>query len=195
MLRPVYNLRIPRAQQILGEERVVHTAEHVASAMFHALGVPRTLEIPRAFLTSCELCQVDSPSYAVIHPFASSLDKTWPAARFVEAARLLATRGIEPVILASANDNLAPFQGLRSFAGRPLAQVKALIRDAAYFLGNDSGPAHIAAAFNIPLTVLFGPSNPAIWGPWRATRARVLTAASMEAIEFHEVAATIMELC
>lgn len=45
-MQPIYNLHIPRAQRILGEERTVHTAEHVASAMFH-LGVPRT-EIPRA---------------------------------------------------------------------------------------------------------------------------------------------------
>ena len=30
----LYNARIPRAQEILGEERAVHTAEHLASAMF-----------------------------------------------------------------------------------------------------------------------------------------------------------------
>ena len=43
-----YNLRIPRAQEILGEERTVHTAEHAASAIFW-LGVPKQ-EIPRASL-------------------------------------------------------------------------------------------------------------------------------------------------
>ncbi len=36
----VYNVRIPRAQEILGVERTVHTAEHLASAMFW-LGAPR----------------------------------------------------------------------------------------------------------------------------------------------------------
>ena len=40
----LYNIKIPRAQEILGEERVVHTAEHLASAMFF-LGAP-TQEIP-----------------------------------------------------------------------------------------------------------------------------------------------------
>src|ERR1051326_8711302 len=43
-----YDVLIPRAQQILGEERPVHTAEHLASAMFY-LGVPGC-EIPRANL-------------------------------------------------------------------------------------------------------------------------------------------------
>ena len=36
----LYSDRIPRAQEILGEERPVHTAEHLASAMFW-MGVPR----------------------------------------------------------------------------------------------------------------------------------------------------------
>ena len=46
----LYNAKIPRAQEILGEERRVHTAEHLASAMFW-MGVPRT-EIPRARLSA-----------------------------------------------------------------------------------------------------------------------------------------------
>ena len=44
----IYNVRIPRAQEILGVERKVHTAEHIASAMFY-LGAP-PCEIPRARL-------------------------------------------------------------------------------------------------------------------------------------------------
>jgi len=45
---------------------------------------------------------------------------------------------------------------------------------ASLFIGNDSGPAHIAAAFGVPVVVVFGPSNPVTWAPWR-TEARVLT--------------------
>ncbi len=43
-----YNLKIPRAQRILGLNRTVHTAEHLASAVF-SLGVPLQ-PIPRACL-------------------------------------------------------------------------------------------------------------------------------------------------
>ena len=28
---------------------------------------------------------------------------------------------------------------------------------------------HMAAAFGVPSVVIFGPSDPAIWGPWRTT--------------------------
>ena len=43
----------PAAQEILGVERKVHTAEHLASAMFY-LGVP-VAEIPRARLFATSL--------------------------------------------------------------------------------------------------------------------------------------------
>ncbi len=46
---------------------------------------------------------------------------------------------------------------------------------ASLFVGNDSGPAHMAAAFGVPVVVLFGPSNPVTWAPWR-TAAQVMTA-------------------
>ena len=44
-------------------------------------------------------------------------------------------------------------------------------------MGNDSGPAHMAAAFGMPVVVIFGESDPAIWGPWK-TAGEVVTAPS-----------------
>ena len=49
------------------------------------------------------------------------------------------------------------------------------MRGAAFFAGNDSGPAHVAAAFGVPQVVLFGPSDSEIWAPWK-TPAEVLKA-------------------
>jgi ADP-heptose:LPS heptosyltransferase len=50
-----------------------------------------------------------------------------------------------------------------------------LIRGAGMFLGNDSGPAHLAAAFNCPVAVIFGSSDPAVWAPWNTFSSEVLT--------------------
>lgn len=160
-----YNIRIPRAQQILGEERPVHTAEHLASAMFY-LGAPRA-EIPRAALYGAVKPQ--RPPYAVLHPFAAADSKRWPAERFVTLARHLEREhGLGAVVLGGANDDFAPFRDFETLRGAPLGEVKGWIAGAALFAGNDSGPAHMAAALGVPLLVLFGPSDPRIWGPWRA---------------------------
>lgn len=162
-----YNLKIGRAQQILGVTGTVHTAEHLASAMF-ALGVP-VKPIPRASLAPGAFpraAEAFGSRYAVLHAFASAPDKCWPAARFLELARYLALWGFAPVFLAGPGDDTAAFAGQQVFRAS-LGEAKALLSRAALFVGNDSGPAHMAAAFGVPSLVLFGPSKPAIWGPWR----------------------------
>jgi heptosyltransferase-3 len=167
----IYSTRIPRAQEILGVDRSVHTAEHLASAMFW-IGVPQA-PIPRAQLAASR--PPDYPPYAVIHPFASSLEKTWPAERFTRAAQYLAQScGIHAVFLAGPDDDPEPFSQFRVWRNAPLAEVKSLCSGAQLFLGNDSGPAHVAAAFGVPSIVLFGASDPVTWAPWR-TESQVLT--------------------
>ena len=163
----LYNVRIPRAQEILRSERPVHTAEHLASAMFY-LGVPRC-KIPRAKLPPYP----DGPpphvkeNIAVIHPMATASDKTWPANKFLTVAAHLEQIGLKPVIIGGPDDNLSPFAKYDCVSGAPLRDVQKLTATAALFVGNDSGPAHIAAAFGVPVVVIFGSSDPAIWGPWR----------------------------
>ena len=46
------------------------------------------------------------------------------------------------------------FQRLREM--RRWRDVKSLMAGAQLFIGNDSGPAHIAAAFGVPVVVIFG---------------------------------------
>ena len=164
-----YNLRIPRAQEILNVERKVHTAEHLASAIF-CLGAPRS-EVPRAKLFASSNA---APS-AIIHPVAATTAKTWPAERFLQVAQWLEASGTEVVIIGSAADDLSPFRACRVLSGAPLSQIQSLMASAVLFVGNDSGPAHMAAAFGVPSVVLFGPSDTGVWGPWR-TPCEVLSA-------------------
>ncbi len=181
----VYNHKIPTAQEILGVSRRVHTAEHLASAMFW-LGVPRQ-EIPRARLFSDPA--PDRRPYAVIHPFASSPGKAWPAARFIEIAKNL---NLEPVFLAGPIDDLEPFGDFQT-SRESLRVTKSLLSGASLFIGNDSGPAHIAAAFGIPVVVLFGPSDPVTWSPWR-TESQVLTAPNITDISTADVLTAVESL-
>jgi len=174
----IYSARIPRAQNILGEERPVHTAEHLASAMFW-LGVP-AVPVPAARLfvrggAGLRPAAAFEAAQAVIHPFASAPEKTWPAEQFLAIAEYLRAGGLDPVFLAGESDDDSAFTGYRILRGASLEEVKNVLATAQLFIGNDSGPAHMAAAFGVPVVALFGPSNPATWSPWR-TESRVLTA-------------------
>jgi lipopolysaccharide heptosyltransferase III len=189
----LYNTPIPRAQEILGEERPVHTAEHLASAMFY-LGCP-VQEIPRARLYAAP--PRDAPPYAIFHPIATAEYKTWPAERFVRAAEHVQRfRGLEPVFIGGAADDLSPFHDFQIVAGKPLDEIMSLIAGASLFFGNDSGPAHIAAAFDVPLVVLFGRLEHEItWAPWRAASACTLANASgISAISVEDAIACVNRL-
>ena len=172
----VYNLRIPTAQETMGIARRVHTAEHMASAMF-CLGVPMA-EVPRARLEPGPGTSTHAPDrpYAVIHPLAATPEKTWPAESFRELARhFQQSMGLETVFIGGPGEDLSAFEPRRTVAGAPLREILKLIRGAAFFAGNDSGPAHVAAAFGVPQIVFFGPSDSDVWAPWR-TPAEVLKA-------------------
>ncbi len=181
-----YNVHIPTAQEILELDRKVHTAEHLASAMFY-LGAPRS-EIPRARLFAPPATR--SRAHAVIHPFASSPEKTWPAERFLEVAEDLRRSGLEPLFLCGPTDDAAPFAEFEVLRNAPLPKVMSVIRSAALFIGNDSGPAHIAAAFGLPVIVLFAASDPNVWGPWK-TQGEIVEAHSIRAIPVKAVTAAV----
>ena len=189
----LYDSRIPRAQEILGVERPVHTAEHLASAMFY-LGCP-VQEIPRArlFVPSTRLSPASAP-YAVLHPTAAAQYKTWPADRFgAVAEHIRRSTQLAPVFIGAATDDMTLFRDFRSLVGAPLDDVKALIAGASLYVGNDSGPAHIAAAFDIPLVVLYGRVEHRVtWAPWRATSYSALVqTGGIAAISTEEVIAAI----
>ena len=180
----LYNVRIPRAQEILQVDRKVHTAEHLASAMFF-LGVPGA-EIPRARLFAAPSHR--RTPYAVLHPKASAEDKTWPATKFLKVAEHLQKQlGIQPVFIAGPGESLDEFNGYPQVAGASLEEVKSLLAEAALFVGNDSGPAHMAAAFQAPSIVLFGSSDPEIWRPWRTESAVLASPLGIQSVDSAEV--------
>jgi heptosyltransferase III len=188
--RFAYNLRIPRAQEILQVERTVHTAEHLASAMFW-LGAQRA-EIPRAKLVPRD--PRPQRARAVIHAGAATPEKTWRADGFLAVAEHLRAAGTEPVFIGADAVEVAPFHAFRTLAGAPLEEVKALLSSASLFVGNDSGPAHMAAAFGLPVVAIFGASDPAIWGPWRTAAEVVASPAGIGSVTTGQVLSALARL-
>jgi ADP-heptose:LPS heptosyltransferase len=50
-----------------------------------------------------------------------------------------------------------------------IKELAHLLSRCAVYVGNDSGPMHLAAAMGIAVVGLFGPSDPRRVGPWTAT--------------------------
>ncbi|MBA3975250.1 MAG: glycosyl transferase, partial [Candidatus Solibacter sp.] len=187
-----YNLRIPRAQEILGEERTVHTAEHAASAVFW-LGVPKQ-DIPRASLYTARKALERSPR-AVIHPFASAPGKAWPADRFAALAAWLRDEKRLPVtIIGAETDDFSPFQSFDILRGADLSVLKRTLQSASLFAGNDSGPAHMAAAFGLKVAVLFGAPDAVIWAPWRTESEVIVSPEGLSTVTLEQVRSAVERL-
>lgn len=95
--------------------------------------------------------------YVAIHPFSGSPRKNWPIEKFQEAARRLKL----PVEWCAGPEEELP--GARRFDD--LGQLAEWVSRASYYLGNDSGVTHLAAACGVPVVAIFGPTDPAVWGP------------------------------
>jgi heptosyltransferase-3 len=132
-------------------------------------------------------CPAVRGGFAVIHPFAGSPKKRWPIDRFQALAQQLADR--LPVEWCAGPEDELP--GARRFAG--LYQLACWLASARCYVGNDSGPTHLAAAVGTPVVALFGASDPAVWAP-RGPNVSVVSAASMDAITLDEVAALVRVL-
>lgn len=163
-----YNVRIPRAQEVLGRgsTQKVHTAEHHAATMIH-LGAPRE-EIPATRLGPLPL--PDESRYAVIHAGAAYETKRWSLEHFrLVAQEIERSHALRPVFVLGPGDTglageLSEFDVREALQ---LSELKSLLAGAQLFVGNDSGPAHVAAAFGVPTVVIFGSSDSAVWHPWR----------------------------
>lgn len=135
------------------------------------------------------LVPADAP-VLVVGPTANWQGKEWRTARFAElAARLTAPNGPLPgariVVMAAAHEQAQaapviaalPRERVVDLVGKlDLLTAAAILRNAALFVGNDTGLMHIAAAAGAPTLGLFGPSNVKEYAPWGPRAAYVQTA-------------------
>ncbi|MDO8835641.1 MAG: glycosyltransferase family 9 protein, partial [Vicinamibacterales bacterium] len=121
--------------------------------------------------------------FVVMHVGAGNEFRRWPAQAFAAVVdglhaqepdrRMILTTGPAQAPAAEAVRQLAiargvPGQAVTVVCDLDLAELRSLVGRARLFLGGDSGPAHIASTTAVPMVVLFGPTTPQVWGPWRS---------------------------
>jgi heptosyltransferase-3 len=111
----------------------------------------------------------------VFHPSSGSETKNWSLENWIDIGNhLLARKDFRgSIVVVSGEADEVQMRRLRAtwinervqFAENlPLPELAALFEDA-IFLGHDSGISHLAAAAGANCILLFGPTDPAVWGP------------------------------
>lgn len=179
-----YNLRIPPIELITGRKDL-HTVEYQFE-QFRALGLPgerapetRLYVVPEKQAAACEHLRAagidPAAPYAVLAPTNEFYTKRWMPERYAAIAEELHRRGLQIAMTgAPTEEQRAQLAAVAAVSKAPLASLSSLsigelvavIAGAKLFVGNDSGPAHIASALKTPSVVLFGPASSVRWRPW-----------------------------
>ena len=146
--------------------------------------------------TACALATLSAhgigadEEFFVVHPGSARVEKYWLPERWAEViAFCQGTLGRRCVLTGGSGDpvetrHLDQLRAALAALGQPcvdlagqldLTTLTAVLSRARLFLGVDSGPMHLAAAWQHPQIVLFGPTNPFHWRP-RHPGCRVLQA-------------------
>lgn len=112
-----------------------------------------------------------------LNPSARWATKRWPAESFAAVGDWLQRHGGARVaVVGSGKERSAGDEVIRLMQTAPLdlvgkttmKELIALLRRLRVFVTNDSGPMHLAAAVGTPVIAPFGPTDPALTGPYGA---------------------------
>jgi heptosyltransferase-1 len=121
----------------------------------------------------------DGGDLVVIAPTAGWGAKEWPAERYGRVAAELARTGYRVLVNAASTEDPAAEAVVQASGGSAiavpcsLAEMIALMRRSSLVIAGDTGPLHLAAALEVPVVGLFGPTDPARNGPY-GTPSRIL---------------------
>lgn len=110
----------------------------------------------------------------LIHPGSGGKHKNWPTAQwesFITHTQNVGRRFVpilgEVELETWPADTLARWQNqFAAVSCHTLDDLYDMLQSSRGLIGHDSGPAHLAAAMNLPTITLFGPTEPNVWSPF-----------------------------
>ena len=198
--------RAPHAQLISLQPRP--TAENIKHVSHHLIDqlapLPAVKSAAEQMLRSVNLRGIGTgrshDGDIVVHPGSGSREKCWPVERFVKLIEKLKRKKKDVrVLLGEVEDERfseSQVASLEKAAGTPVRRPATYVelfnelRTASLFIGNDSGPSHLAGVMGLPTVALFGPTDPAVWRPM-GPRVRVLHRPTLESIAVDDVMAEV----
>ncbi|NUN94877.1 MAG: hypothetical protein HUU16_01775 [Candidatus Omnitrophica bacterium] len=151
----------------------IHVVDHLALSLGVTLAHPKSA--PLAILLDWRRDDVENRIW--MHPGGGGEFKRWPLERFLALGETLRQEQMEVRFLvgeaeAGWVETIAAHGIAVDQPDDPLALAR-LFRAENLFVGNDSGPGHLAALMGLRTLTIFGPTDPRMWAPW-GPRARFL---------------------
>jgi heptosyltransferase II len=121
---------------------------------------------------------------AILCPGGNWDPKRWPKENFASLGDMLAEKiGLKIVISGAAKDagladsiaNMMRAKAVITCGATSLGTLGALFERACLVIANDTGPMHLAVAVGAPTIALFGPTSPAVTGPYGRGNYRVIS--------------------
>ncbi len=112
--------------------------------------------------------------FIIFHPAGRFLCKSYPQNLRNSLLHLLDSLNIPVIVTGGKSEidwqvaaSIPALKNVRSLIGRlSLEECAALTDQSLGYVGVDTFNCHLAAAFNKPVFVMFGPTLPEIWSPW-----------------------------
>lgn len=126
----------------------------------------------RAFLSFHGWSPKQKP--VLLHPGSGGRRKIWPLRNWWSLLHWLRRHHDGPILLSRgpADEVLEGFAaeaaarlGILCLENLSLNRLSAFLSECRFYIGNDSGVSHLAAATGIPCLIVFGPTNPSVWAP------------------------------
>ena len=145
---------------------------HAALAYLDAIGEPADaagLPAESALVVSRAADPPAAPGRApllVVHAGGGAGAKRWPVERVAAVVAWWRARGgVVTEVRGPAEGRAADVGADAVVAGLDVASLATVLAQADRYLGNDSGPSHLAGAVGTVGVVVFGPTRPARWRP------------------------------
>lgn len=170
-----YNLKV----NILRGRHKLHSYVEIAAAV----GVQSEIEVYRIRASEDKITALKNilltegitigKSIICIHPGAGAIYKQWTEEGFADISDWLSSEGFQ-VVFVGGNRDLEGINKIRSISKRhsynlggklSLGELMALFEISSIYIGNDSGPMHLADAIGTSVIALFGPADEKRWGP------------------------------
>jgi len=106
-----------------------------------------------------------NPRRVIIHPTSADARKNWSKEQFLLLSNNLKDLGFDPLITVSQNEAPEWSKVNNLYISESLLDLRNILYESGYFIGNDSGVGHLASNLKIPTLTISG--NPKAIQQWR----------------------------